>query len=131
MKARCLDVVQDGVADVLLLPLAIAKARRQRLLHFEHVAFDVAIDQILRPPAIEDAAVIDDDDLVAQALRLVHVVGGQQQRQPLPFEIEQTLPDHHPCLRVESVVGSSRITSSGLLIRARASTRRRFMPPDS
>ena len=44
---------------------------------------------------------IDDDDLVAQALRFVHVVGGQQQRQPLPFEIEQPLPDHHPRLRVE------------------------------
>ena len=50
-RARRLDVIEDGIADVLLLPPAVAKAGRQRLLHLEHVAFDVAIDQV--PAAVQ------------------------------------------------------------------------------
>ena len=44
---------------------------------------------------------VDHDDLVAQPLRLVHVVGGEQQGLAVALEIEQALPDHDARLRVE------------------------------
>src|SRR5690606_3535159 len=97
-----LDVEQDRIADVLVLPAAVLQARRHGLLQLQYVALDVPADQRVRRAAIENAAVIDDHDVVAQALRLVHVVGGEQQRLALALEIEQALPDHYPGLRVEA-----------------------------
>ncbi len=55
---------------------------------------------LLNCAVIEEPAMINDDDPLAQSLYIVHVVGGQNHRHPtLPVdlrdELAQTLPGHH------------------------------------
>ena len=53
-------------------------------------------------PSADDAAAVHDDEPVAELLGLVHVVGGQHQRDALLLEPVQPVPQHVAGLRVEA-----------------------------
>ncbi len=61
----------------------------------------VAGDEVARGAFRGDLAVVHDDQAVAQLLRLVHVVRGEDERDAALLEVEQAVPDDVPCLRVE------------------------------
>ena len=63
---------------------------------------NVSLDQIARAALDDDAAVVDDADVVAQAFRFFHEMGGEQQGLALPYQAAQALPDQVAGLRVEA-----------------------------
>src|SRR3989344_3296052 len=91
--------------------------------HLHHIRLQVLGDQLARAAFRNLAAVVQHQQARAQALGLVHEVGGQQYGLALLQQQLQALP--------HQVVGSSSSSRRGLLTSARASDRRRFMPPDS
>ena len=103
----------------------------QRLVDLDDMALDVAQDQLGWAALVEHAAAIDQHDAVAQPLRLVHVVGGQQQRLAGGLQRLRLAPDQHPRLRIEAGGRLVEDDESGSAISERAITSRRFMPPDS
>src|ERR1700733_4662068 len=67
-----------------------------------HLWRAVALDQLTRRALGGEPAVVHHDQPVAQLLGLVHVVGGQDQRDAALFEPEQPVPHHVPGLRVQA-----------------------------
>ena len=60
------------------------------------------IDQLARRAERDHLAVVDDGDAVAEALRLVHVVGGEQDRAAAGAELDHLVPELDAALRVEA-----------------------------
>ena len=61
----------------------------------------VLLDELARRPLGDDLRLVHDDEPVAQLLRLVHVVGRQDERHAALLEPVQPLPEQVPGLRVE------------------------------
>ena len=79
----------------------------------------------------DDQAVVDDHDLVGQALGLVEVLGGQQRRRALAAQLLDELPHGRAgCAGSRPVVGSSRNSTLGREMRLMAMSSRRRMPPE-
>ncbi len=70
--------------------------------HLDDFPLHVPLDELLRRTLCEDAALIHDDQFIAQALGLLHVVRGQQQGLAARLEFAQSAPDQVARLRVQS-----------------------------
>ena len=68
----------------------------------EHLAGRVLGDEGSRAALGDDAAVVHDDEPVAELLGLVHVVRRDDERDALALEPEQPVPQHVPRLWVET-----------------------------
>ena len=93
------------MAEVLENHPPLAEECRQplrRLRDLDDVAADVAADQVGRFPLDEKAPLVHDDQPVAETGGLIHVVGRQQDREPLRPELLQTLPDLVARLGIEA-----------------------------
>ena len=66
------------------------------------LARGVGLDQLARAALGDDQALVHDDQPVAELLGLVHVVGGDHQRDAGLLEPEQLVPQHVAGLRVEA-----------------------------
>ena len=80
------EVGADGIGDAQL----------------EHLPRGVLVDQLPRRALGHDLRLVHDDEVVAQLLRLVHVVGRDDQRRPAPLQLVEALPQQVPRLRVEA-----------------------------
>ncbi len=118
-----LTVDQQPGAEILAcelpMPDEIRAARRWSDEDLEHFACRRTGDQIRRFPFHQDPAVIHDDQPVAEPVRLLHVVGGEQDREPLALQTLQALPDLLAACGSSPVVGSSRISRSAVDQRSR------------
>lgn len=65
------------------------------------MGFGVAGDELLGGAFVQHRAVINQDDMVGQALGFVHVVGGEKDGFTLLFEFQNPLPDHHAGLGIQ------------------------------
>jgi len=70
--------------------------------NFDDLRFDLLGDQLARAAFGDLAAVVDDDQRVAQALGFVHEMGGQNQRLASRLELFEAFPDQVAGLRVEA-----------------------------
>ena len=82
-----MDVDKHGIANVLVLKPAQIECAFSCLLQLEHVPLNVFVDEVLGRTFSKDLTVVDDDQSVAQPLRLVHVMRRQQQGFTLHFEV--------------------------------------------
>ena len=85
-------------------PLALAKASTSRtgLIDLYDLRPDPFLDELARAALHHDLALVHDDQAIAQLLRLVHVVGGQDDGHPLPFQLADALPDEVTGLWVQT-----------------------------
>ena len=60
------------------------------------------VDQPLRGIDVDDASVLDDGDAIAQPLRLLHQVRGQEHGLAARADAAHQLPDRAPRLRIEA-----------------------------
>ena len=63
---------------------------------------EAAADELVDGPQLEDPAVIHDRDPIAQDLRLLHVVGGQEHGPPVGLQSPDDVPQRPPRGRVEA-----------------------------
>src|SRR5215218_6484509 len=68
----------------------------------EDLRADVLFDEVLRSSPCDDTTALHDDEAVAEAGGLLHVVGGQHQRLALVRERPEPVPHEMPRLRVEA-----------------------------
>src|SRR5919112_3434823 len=71
----------------------------------EDLRADVLLHELLRGAPDDDAAALHDDEAVAEAGGLLHVVGGENERLALVRERPEPVPDEMPRLRVEARSG--------------------------
>src|SRR5918994_3923390 len=68
----------------------------------EDLRADVLFDEVLRGSSRDDATALHDDEAVAEAGGLLHVVGGKHERLALVRERPEPVPHEMPRLRVEA-----------------------------
>ena len=87
--------------------------------------------QFLRRPVRNDPAVVDDHDVVGQLVGLLQVLRRQQDGDALAEQLADGFPDPLPRTSgPDPVVGSSRNSTGGRVIREPARSSRRRMPPE-
>ena len=91
----------------------------------------VSAHELRRRADIDDAAMVDDRDPVAKSLGFLHQARGQKDGLAALPDTADQIPDRASRLRIKAVVSSSRNTTSGSLMSARAMKSRCFWPPDS
>src|SRR5258708_11645644 len=70
-------------------------------VHLDHVGFNLGADELARRVFGDHRAMIEDADAIAQALRLVHKMRGQDQRATGGRQALAPIPDHVPSLSAE------------------------------
>nr|ABZ06414.1 hypothetical protein ALOHA_HF4000009L19ctg1g10 [uncultured marine microorganism HF4000_009L19] len=70
--------------------------------HHDGALGTVPRDESARRVVVDDAAVLDDRDVVTQPLGLLHQMGRQEDRLAALANVADQVPDRPPCLRVES-----------------------------
>ncbi len=105
-RLRVVGVTEQGLAGRLAALAQVERAdppvSQGVAVDLHHLGLDMLPDQVARRAFDDDAALVDDADGVAQALRLVHEMGGQEQGLALANQPAQALPDQMPGLRVEA-----------------------------
>ncbi len=141
---QALDAVRDRDADALAVIVdrhALVEDRLQQLgeprqvagagrVHLEHVAADVALE-LVGGAERDHLPVVDHRDAIRQAVGLVEVLGGQEQRRAVVDELGDELPEVDARARVEarSSARPSAAPAAGPTRLAPRSSRRR-MPPE-
>ena len=111
---QALDAIRDGDADALAVIVdrhALVEDRLQQLgqprqvagagrVHLEHVAADVALE-LVGGAERDHLPVVDHGDAIRQAVGLVEVLGGQEQRRAVVDELGDELPEVDARARVE------------------------------
>src|SRR5262245_18910513 len=77
-------------------------ALRALTVNLDDLRLDVTLDQLARRATGDDASVVHDRELVAQALGLVHEVGGKEDRLALGEKMPQAFPDEVSSLWIQS-----------------------------
>ena len=115
-----------------VVPSIARQLRRQRAVDVEHEAFDVELgQQRAHRPLLDDGAAVDDRQVAAQALGFLQVMRGQDDGGAGGVDLLSVFHMPRRISMSTPAVGSSRISSRGRVIIARAIISRRFMPPDS
>jgi hypothetical protein len=81
---------------------ATARSGRAIAVDLHDVALDVGSDESARLALADDAAFVHDRQAMAQALRLVHEVSGEQDGLAFAHQLLQPFPDQVPRLGVEA-----------------------------
>jgi hypothetical protein len=95
----------------------------------QHVAGDLALE-LARRALGDDLAVVDDRQAVAQRVRLLEVVGREEDGGAGFAELADLLPQPRPACGSRPVVGSSRKSSAGRWTMPMPMLSRRRMPPE-
>ena len=99
------QAVGDGFDPRRPLPHAVERVlqlHRPREPQLHHLTRGVLGHQLARRAFGDDLPAVHDHQPVAELLRLVHVVGGEHERDAVLLEPVQALPEHVPGLRVEA-----------------------------